>query len=205
MTGTRLGRIVIAFAAALCAAIAIIILADVWSGDRRETLVVTGADVGGPFTLEGPTGAAVTEKSWPGKYLLIYFGYTYCPDVCPTELAAMGNALDKMGDGVADRVQPLFITVDPERDTPEVMSGYAPLFHPRMIGLTGSDAQIAAAAAAFKVIYRKREAQGSSPYLMDHSSFLYLVGPDGKAAAILPPQMTPEAIAEQVEAVMDGA
>lgn len=202
---SRLGRIIIVALAAICAAIAIVILADVWSGDRGRTpIVATNSAVGGSFSLIDSSGAAVTEKSWPGKYLLIYFGYTYCPDVCPTELAAMAGALDAIGPD-ADKIQPLFISVDPARDTPEVMAGYAPMFYPRLVGLTGTESQVAAAAAAFKVYYRKAEAEGASAYLMDHTSFIYLVAPDGSTAAVLPPKMTPEEMAERLKAVVDAA
>jgi protein SCO1 len=139
--------------------------------------------VGGPFSLIDGDGRAVTDQNWRGKYMLVYFGYTFCPDVCPTTLTNVADALDKMG-AKADRVQPLFITVDPKRDTPEVVKRYAAAFGPRFVGLTGSPEQIAAAAKAYRVYYAEhRTGPGPDDYSMDHSSVLYLMGPDGKFVA----------------------
>lgn len=136
--------------------------------------------VGGPFSLIDGDGHPVTDQTWRGKYMLVYFGYTYCPDVCPTTLSAVADALDKLGPK-ADRIQPLFITVDPKRDTPSVVKQYAAAFGPRFIGLTGSPEQIAAAAKAYRVYYAEhRTGPGPDDYSMDHSSVLYLMGPDGR-------------------------
>lgn len=203
MIGTRLGRILIASAAALCAAVAIIILADVWSGDRRDTLVVTGADIGGPFTLEDPTGAAVTEKSWPGKYLLIYFGYTFCPDVCPTTLTTLAAAQDRLGPK-GKKLQVVFITVDPARDTPAQLKTYlaSPAFPKGTIGLTGTPAQVDAAAKAYKVYYAK-EGEGQD-YSMNHSSAIYLMDPKGRFDRVVAYGLTPDEIARQVADAMRG-
>jgi protein SCO1/2 len=141
--------------------------------------------VGGPFALIDGDGHKVTDQTWRGKYMLVYFGYTYCPDVCPTTLTNLADALDKLG-GKADRVQPLFITVDPKRDTPAVVKQYAAAFGPRFIGLTGSDEQIAAAARAYRVYYAEhRTGPAPDDYSMDHSSVLYLMGPDGRFIAPL--------------------
>ena len=139
--------------------------------------------VGGPFLLIDGDGKPVTEQTWHGKYLLVYFGYTYCPDVCPTTLTNVADALDKLG-AKADRIQPLFITVDPKRDTPPVVKEYAAAFGPRIVGLTGSAEQIAAAAKAYRVYYAEhRTGPGPDDYSMDHSSVLYLMGPDGRFIA----------------------
>lgn len=136
--------------------------------------------VGGPFNLVDGDGHAVTDRTWPGKYLLVYFGYTFCPDVCPTTLSSVADALDQLGTA-ADRVQPLFITVDPKRDTPAVVKQYAASFSPRLVGLTGSPEQIAAVAKAYRVYYAEhRTGPGPDDYTMDHSSVLYLMGPDGR-------------------------
>jgi protein SCO1/2 len=136
--------------------------------------------VGGPFSLMDGDGHRVTDQTWRGKYLLVYFGYTFCPDVCPTTLSAVSDALDAMG-AKADRIQPLFITVDPKRDTPAVVKQYAAAFGPRIVGLTGSPEQIAAAAKAYRVYYAEhRTGPGPDDYSMDHSSVLYLMGPDGR-------------------------
>lgn len=158
-----------------------------------------GVVLGGPFTLVDHTGRTVTERDFAGRALLLYFGYTYCPDVCPTELGTVAAALDAMGPE-AERVTPVFVTIDPERDTPEAMADYVSRFHPRMIGLTGSAEQVAAAARAFRVYYAKVTPRDSSGYLMDHSSFIYFVGPDGRVRSLFRPETAPEAIAAAVTA-----
>ena len=135
--------------------------------------------VGGPFTLINQDGQTVTDKDFSGKYMLIFFGYTYCPDVCPTELQVMTQALVTMGERAAS-IRPLFITIDPERDTPEVMKSYVENFGGNLIGLTGSAEQIAAVAKAYRVYYKRAGSADASDYLMDHSSIIYLMGPDGR-------------------------
>jgi len=136
--------------------------------------------VGGPFTLTDQNGKRVTDQDFRGKYMLVFFGFTFCPDVCPSELQVMSAALDELGP-VGEKIQPVFITIDPARDTPEAMKLYISNFHPRMVGLTGSDQDIAAVAKAYRVYYAKAKGSESSPdYLMDHSTILYLMGPDGK-------------------------
>lgn len=135
--------------------------------------------VGGPFTLTDQNGRKVSEKDFLGKPMLVIFGFTFCPDICPTELQVMTAALDAMGvDG--ERIQPVFITIDPERDTPSVMKAYVENFSPRLMGLTGTPDEIAAVAKAYRVYYAKAPNQASpESYLMDHSSIIYLMGPDG--------------------------
>lgn len=143
---------------------------------------VTGSGqalIGGPFSLVDHTGKRVTEKDFLGKYTLIFFGYTDCPDICPTELQVMSAALDQMGEA-GEPIQPVFITVDPERDTPDVLKAYVENFHPRLMGLTGTADEIAAVARAYRVYYTKASGTAAGDYLMDHSSILYLMGPDGK-------------------------
>jgi protein SCO1/2 len=139
--------------------------------------------VGGPFSLIDGDGKPVTDQTWRGKYMLVYFGYTFCPDVCPTTISDLSDALDKLG-AKADRVQPLFITVDPKRDGPAVVKQFAAAFGPRFIGLTGSQEQIAAAAKAYRVYYAEhRTGPGPDDYSMDHSSVVYVMGPDGRFIA----------------------
>jgi protein SCO1/2 len=139
--------------------------------------------VGGPFSLIDGDGKPVTDQTFRGKYMLVYFGYTYCPDVCPTTLTNVATALDKLGPK-ADQIQPLFITVDPKRDTPSVVKQYAAAFGPRLIGLTGTPQQIDVAAKAYRVYYAEhRTGPGPDDYSMDHSSVLYLMGPDGRFIA----------------------
>ena len=156
----------------------------------------TGANlVGGPFTLVAGDGRTVTDADFRGKYLLVYFGYTFCPDVCPTTLQSIANVLDKLGDD-AKAVVPLFISIDPERDTPAVMAKYVAAFDRRIVGLTGTPAQVATAAKAYRVYYA-RSGEGED-YLMDHSSMIYLMGPKGRLRAYFTPQATPAAMAATV-------
>lgn len=161
--------------------------------------IAQGLTLGGPFTLVDQTGRTVTERDFAGKVLLVYFGYTYCPDVCPTELGTMVAALDAMGPA-GERVTPVFISIDPGRDTPAAMADYVSRFHPRMVGLTGTPEQVAAAARAYRVYFAKVHPRDTTEYLMDHSSFIYLVGPDGRVRSLFRPGTTPEAIAAAVTA-----
>lgn len=161
-----------------------------------------GPSVGGPFTLEDSSGHPVTDRDFRGKYMLVYFGYTYCPDVCPTTLNAVADALDRLGNK-ADGLQPLFITVDPRRDTPAVMKQYTASFSPRLLGLTGTDAQIAAVAKAYRVYYAEhRTGPGPNDYSMDHSSILYLMGPDGRFIAPIRTDETGQEIASDLAKLM---
>ena len=144
------------------------------------------AQVGGPFELVDQTGEIRRDADYLGRYMLVYFGYTYCPDVCPTSLLAMSQGLrllDERAPEAAEQVVPLFVTVDPERDTVEALAAYAPSFHPDLVALTGTPEQIAAAAKSYRVYYAKAEDESSGTYLMDHSSFIYLIGPDGSYRA----------------------
>ena len=136
--------------------------------------------VGGPFELTNQDGKRVKSSDFAGKYMLMVFGYTTCPDICPSELQVVSAALDEMGP-TAERIQPVFVTVDPSRDTPEVMKDYVANFHPGFVGLTGSEEDIASVAKAFRVYYRKVDQKDPSiPYLMDHTTLVYLMGPDGQ-------------------------
>lgn len=137
----------------------------------------SGMSIGGPFTLVDQTGATVTDQSFAGRYRLIYFGYTFCPDACPTALQVMSQAIESLGPDAA-RIQPIFITIDPVRDTAQQLANYVPLFDKRLVGLTGTPAQIANVARAYKVYYAK--ADDRPDYAMNHSSFVYLMGPDGR-------------------------
>jgi cytochrome oxidase Cu insertion factor (SCO1/SenC/PrrC family) len=136
--------------------------------------------VGGPFTMVNQKGETVTDKTFLGKPMLLFFGFTFCPDICPTEMQVMAAALDDLGDAGAD-IQPIFVTIDPERDTPEVMANYVANFGPRFTGLTGSPAQIAEMARQYRVFYSKQEnPKDPANYLMDHSSIIYLMDAQGK-------------------------
>lgn len=164
-----------------------------------------GGDVGGPFTLVNHDGETVTDADFRGRYMLIFFGFSFCPDVCPTELQAMGRALDRLDPETAEKIVPLFISVDPARDTPEELAKYVKAFHPRMIGLTGSRAQIDAAVQEFRAYYKLGQPSepGAKDYLVDHTSFQYLVGPDGELAAILRAGAGPEEIADALRRLVD--
>ena len=136
--------------------------------------------IGGPFTLVDSTSKTVTDELFRGRYMLVYFGFSHCPDICPTTLLLMMNALNQIGD-LSRQVVPVFITLDPERDTPEKVATYVNNFSPNLVGLTGSEAQIKAAADAYKVFYKKVPVENSEMgYVVDHSGFVYLMGPDGK-------------------------
>ncbi len=140
-------------------------------------------NLGGAFALTAGDGRPVTEASWPGHLLLIYFGYRYCPDVCPTSLQTMASALELLGrDG--DRVQPLFISVDPERDPPETLPAYVGLFHPRLIGLTGTPEQVAATARTFRVYVHKVAGADPGSYSVDHSAYIFLTDDHGRVLTI---------------------
>jgi cytochrome oxidase Cu insertion factor (SCO1/SenC/PrrC family) len=138
-------------------------------------------EIGGPFTLTDAQGNTVRDEDFRGKFMLVYFGYTYCPDVCPTSLTAMAESLDALGDKAAN-ITPIFITVDPERDDMEGIGEYAAAFHPSLIGLTGSLEQVKAAAHAYRVFYAKVQEDPDDPedYLVDHSAYTYLMDPTGK-------------------------
>jgi|KBSSwiStaDraftv2_1062776.scaffolds.fasta_scaffold41378_3 protein SCO1/2 len=143
--------------------------------------------IGGPFKLKTGRGDIVTDRDFRGKWLLVYFGYTHCPDICPTTLAEVVQTIDRLG-AVGAEVQPLFITIDPERDTPEVMDAYVQALDARIIGLTGTPADIAAAAKGYKVHYAKVQSQDNKQdYAMEHSSFVYLIGPDGGYVTLFTP------------------
>lgn len=131
--------------------------------------------IGGPFTLTDHNGKRVTEQDLRGKPTIIYFGFAYCPDVCPTSLLLMQTGVDQLGPRASSKVNLVFITVDPERDTPAALKDYVAQFGPTMVGLTGTQEQIAAAAKAFRVYYQKVPGKGGAPYLMDHSSIFYLM------------------------------
>jgi cytochrome oxidase Cu insertion factor (SCO1/SenC/PrrC family) len=167
-----------------------------------EGLISGRAPVGGPFELTDQTGHRRTDVDFRGKLVVLYFGYTYCPDVCPTELQAISLALDKLG-AMAEAVQPLFITVDPERDTPARLAEYVSSFHPRLIGLTGSLGEIRKTAIAYRTFFVKNSAAVSGEYSVDHTGFIYLVGKDGRYLGFLPPGTTPDAIADAIRARLE--
>jgi cytochrome oxidase Cu insertion factor (SCO1/SenC/PrrC family) len=156
------------------------------------------------FSLIDHADKPVTDEDFEGKWQLVFFGFTYCPDVCPTTLNDASIVLEELG-AEGDQLQPLFITVDPKRDTPEVMAEYVANFDPRIVGLTGSLEQIEQAAQAFRAYYAKVEQDGvPDGYTMNHSAFLYLMDPEGEYAAHFSPSDEPAAIAEEIRAYLEG-
>jgi len=165
-----------------------------------EAPPLAGARIGGPFTLTNQNGKTVTDADFAGKYRIVYFGYTYCPDVCPTHLTKIGAALrtlDKQAPRTAQKIVPLFISVDPERDTPAQLKQYVGNFHPRLVGLTGTPQAIAQVAKAYAIAYMKEPTP--SGYLMGHTEVAYLMGPDGKPITSLPLEKDPPAIVAELE------
>lgn len=161
-----------------------------------------GATIGGPFTLTNQDGAKVSDTAFAGKYRLIYFGYSYCPDVCPVDLQKLMQGLkviEKKDPALAGEIQPIFISVDPTRDTPAVLKQYVSAFHPRLIGLTGSEAEVAAVAKEFAIYYKRGEDKGDGAYLVDHARQAMLFGPKGEPLALIPQEDSPQAIAAEIE------
>lgn len=170
----------------------------------------TAVTIGGPFTLMAPDGASVTDDTYRGKWLLVYFGYTFCPNSCPTTLVEIATALRTLGADSA-KVQPLFITIDPQRDTPAVMRQYTESFDPRIVGLTGTPQQIAAVAKEYGAYYvRHRTGAGTFDYVMDHSTYIYIMDPDGKFVRALDSDSSADRIADSLRDLLapgprDGA
>lgn len=157
------------------------------------------------YLLMDQRGRAVTDQDFPGRFQLISFGYTFCPDICPTTLAEMALILGKLGKQ-AERLQPLFVTVDPERDTPEVLRRYTAFFHPRIIGLSGSPELVRRVADHFKVRYEKHWEPGAAKdkYSVDHSAGMYLLGPDGRFITKFAYASPPNEVAERIRRLMEG-
>lgn len=158
--------------------------------------------VGGDFSLVDSTGRTVTQKDLEGSYTLVYFGFTHCPDICPTSLLVIQNAVKNLHDK-GNNVKRVFITLDPERDTPEVVGKYVSHFGDGMVGLSGTPAQIKQAADAFKVYYRKVEDKDSAMgYVIDHSGFIYLMGPDGAYVTHFPHTISEQTLTDGLAAAI---
>ena len=163
---------------------------------------LAGARIGGPFALTDQNGKRMTDQALAGKYRIMYFGYSYCPDVCPTDLALITaglKAFEGKAPALAAKVQPVFVTIDPARDTPARLKTYLADFHPRLIGLTGGAAEIAAVARAYGVPYSRGEGEGDA-YMMNHGNQVYLMAPDGAPIALMPtePGRTPQDFAAEL-------
>ena len=165
---------------------------------------LAGASLGGPFTLINQDGQTVRDRDFAGRWRLVYFGYAFCPDVCPTDLALIGrglSAFEAKDAALGARVAPIFITIDPQRDTPATLKPFVAAFHPRLVGLTGTAAQIDAVTKAFGVYAKRMDTGDPENYLMDHSAMVYLFDPDGKPVAFLPHQgLSAQAITELLAA-----
>jgi protein SCO1/2 len=155
------------------------------------------ATIGGPFALVDGAGHGVTEQALLGRWTLIYFGYTHCPDACPTTLSAIGGALDKLSPAARKAIRVLFITVDPGRDTPAVVGPYAKAFGPEFSGLTGSGAELSKVEQEFRVYAQRHDLKGGD-YAMDHSSIIYVMGPDGQFAGLLDDSLSPADMAQKL-------
>ena len=170
---------------------------------KPETAPLAGSTIGGSFALTDQDGKPYSSDALAGKYRIIYFGYTFCPDACPTDMQVLGKAmrqLDAKDPAKSAKIQPIFITVDPARDKPAALKQFVQAFYPRMIGLTGSDAQIAAVAKEYAVFYRKQPApDGTSGYLMDHPRVAFLFDPDGKPIEMLPVDANADAVVADLE------
>jgi protein SCO1/2 len=181
------------------AAIAAVLAGLLWHmGDlpmQPGRIVHTGqATIGGPFSLIDQYGHTRSDKDFAGRYMLVYFGYTNCPDVCPTTLSVIAEALKKLGKA-SKKIVPIFITVDPARDTPDALKTYMAAFGPEFVGLTGPDASIALAAKEYHVYY-KRHKPVNGMYAVDHSNAIYLMGPDGAFVANYDETLGPDGLAK---------
>ena len=179
-------------------------LAFFWqpAGDTSlHKLSATTGPQGGDFRLDSPDGP-VALSDFKGKVVALYFGYTFCPDVCPTALVAMAQAFSQLSPAELARTKGLFVSVDPQRDTLDVLKVYVPYFHPAITGLRGTEADTARIAALYGVRYMKQKADNNGQYPVDHSSFTYLIGPDGKLAASLPHGTPPQEITARIRTLL---
>ena len=205
-----LARLVVAAVSSrhrLTVALAIVLLAGtvaatLFAASRfgRGDPELQGPRIGGHFTLSMPDGREVSDRSFRGKWMLVFFGYTFCPDVCPSALSDMTLALQQLGP-LADKVQPIFITVDPQRDTPRVMADYVGSFDPRFMALRGTPEQTAAAAKEYRAYYAVRRL-GDDEYAIDHSSFLYLMNPEGALAKLLTSSLPSHQMADELRRII---
>lgn len=185
-------------ALALAAALA---LAGCSAGAPSAEPPLAGADIGGDFTLVNSAGQTVRWDDFAGRYRIVYFGYAYCPDICPTDMQRVAQAMKALkaeDPDTASKVQVMFITIDPERDTQAVVGEFTGAFADDIIGLTGTPEQIAAAAKTFRVFYQKGEAVEGGGYLVDHTNIVYLFGPEGEPLATLPADQGADAVAAEI-------
>jgi len=181
-----------------------ILLATAGCGGSEQPVAsppLAGARIGAPFALTDQNGRTVRDSDFAGKYRIMYFGYTYCPDVCPVDVRNIGaglKAFEERDPASAAKVVPIFVTVDPARDTPPVLKQFVSAFHPRMVGLTGSAADIAAVAKGYGIFFEKGKAAPGGGYMVDHTRQAYLMGPDGAPIALLPAEQGGDAVAAEL-------
>jgi cytochrome oxidase Cu insertion factor (SCO1/SenC/PrrC family) len=199
MTTSRLKlfSLIITSALIIMALVAFVALRGQGVGAGLTAPGIVAENFGGPFTLTDYAGHTVTDKDFSGRYRLIYFGFTYCPAICPTELAKISQTMKLLGDD-ADKITPMFITIDPERDTPDVVAKYVTMFDPRFVGLTGTPEQIKQVAGEYKIYFAKVEDPALTDYTMDHSSFIYFMDPDDNLLAIYRADDTAEKMATEI-------
>lgn len=182
-------------------ALALLLAACQAAPQASEEPPLAGATIGGDFTLTDQNGRTRHWADFRGKYAVVYFGYTYCPDVCPTDVQRTTQGLREFARAHPDlraKVQQIFISIDPERDTPKVVGQFAAAFDPKMVALTGTPEQVKAAAGAFKVYYSRGKDEGNGAYLVDHSGITYLFDPEGKPLATLPTDQGAAALAGEL-------
>lgn len=171
--------------------------------EKKQPAALRQPTIGGPFVLTDQNGKTVTEADFAGRYMMVFFGYTFCPDVCPTAMQAVTDALDLLGPR-GEKIDPVFISIDPERDTPAVIKSFVGNFHPRLTGLTGAMEQIIDVAKAYKVYFSKVREKGAAEedYMMNHSSVIYVMGPDGAFVTHFTHGTSPETMAERLKELL---
>jgi protein SCO1/2 len=195
---SRRDRKAVVLACGSVAAILVCASLLLWLASAGRQSRQSAQTIGGPFSLVDDRGNPVTERSFPGKYLVVYFGYTACPDICPATLNTLAASLDRLG-RKADHVQPLFVTIDPGHDTPAVLHRYVGAFSPRLVGVSGPGAQLASVADEYKVIRTRHiSPETRSPPALDHSAVLYLMAPDGTFIAPIPADASEMVMAEAI-------
>lgn len=183
---------------------AILLAGRFYLADKEGQLALTATAPGGPFILTAHTGETVSNTDFLGRYMLVYFGYSFCPDVCPLDLQKMTVALRSLEEEGYDTtpIQPLFISIDPERDTVAELAGFVPDFHPRLLGLTGTLEDITAVAKNYKVYFAKREQPGTTDYLMDHQAIIFVMDPEGNFVRLFSSRDKPDDIAKSLASVL---
>lgn len=209
MLHPRLKRLIITIAIGLTlgAGVAFYEITHPPHSQAPQPMIATGtANIGGPFTLTNHLGKKVTEKSWPNKYLLVYFGFTYCPDICPTGLQKIFASFDKLPANVQNKIQPILITLDPARDDVTTLKNYVELFNPKLVGLTGTQAQIDAVIKGYRVYAQKApDINGqvdAKNYMINHSAYIYIINPDGQLQGVVNSQQSAEEIDSELRQLL---